>query len=153
MLSSNLLTTKTLCINMIWLIELIKKKGLVLMSRAKEEIVKKDGDRFVTGRKYLSFGEKKKAKNLSRPEKIRYKGEDDIIMDMPGYDESTDLDIYIAKRMLKDWSKEEKITKENILADLELNDLLEEFIEEAKKANRLTKEDLKNKGKQSKKED
>ena len=111
--------------------------------------VEHEDGRFVEGKARLSYGKKKLVTNLNRPSKMRYKGDDDIIMDMPEYDEGTDQDIYVLSNMLTGWSKEDKITRKNILEDDILGDLFDVFVEEVKKMNGMVKD----KEKKSKKSD
>lgn len=106
--------------------------------------VEHEDGRFVEGKARLSYGKKKLVTNMNRPSKMRYKGDDDIIMDMPEYDEGTDQDIYVLSHMLTGWSKEDKVSRKNILEDDTLGDLFDAFIEEVKKINGLVKDKEKN---------
>ena len=100
------------------------------------EIKREDG-RFVKGKEKMSYGFKKKVKNLQRPNKMRYKGDDDIIMDLPEYSTNKDPDVVILREMLTEWSKDESITFSNILNDEDLGDLFDEFLEKVREINNL----------------
>ena len=96
-----------------------------------------DGDRFVEGKAKMSYGYKRKMKNLQRPNKMRYKGDDDIIMYMEDYDDKKDIDLNILNKQLTDWSRDDAITFSNIKEDEELGDLFDKFLEEVKEINNL----------------
>lgn len=96
-----------------------------------------DGDRFVEGKAKMSYGYKRKIKNLQRPNKMRYKGEDDIIMYMEDYDDKKDIDLNILNKQLTGWSRDDAITFNNIKEDEELGDLFDRFLEEVKEINNL----------------
>lgn len=96
-----------------------------------------DGDRFVEGKAKMSYGYKRKIKNLQRPNKMRYKGDDDIIMYMEDYDDKKDIDLNILSKQLTGWSRDGAITFNNIKEDEELGDLFDRFLEEVKEINNL----------------
>lgn len=96
-----------------------------------------DGDRFVEGKAKMSYGYKRKIKNLQRPNKMRYKGDDDIIMYMEDYDDKKDIDLNILSKQLTGWSRDDAITFNNIKEDEELGDLFDRFLEEVKEINNL----------------
>jgi|SRR5690606_31953788 len=100
-----------------------------------------DGDRFVEGNGVLSFGMKRRIQNLSAPKKMTVKGEDDpITMYLDDdYDPRKDTDLFILDKTLTKWSSDKPLKWQNILDEVELADLLEEYVKEFKKINRLVK--------------
>lgn len=99
--------------------------------------IEREDGRFVEGKAKMTYGFKRKIKNLQRPDRMRYKGDDDIIMDLPEYDEKKDPDILILANQLTAWSKDEKITLNSILNDEDLGDLFDEFLDKVREINGL----------------
>jgi len=115
----------------------------------KKDVIKiDDDDRYVEGKAKMSYGFKKKMQNIQRPSKMRYKGDDDIIMYLDDYKANQDVDLIILKNQLTGWSKKETITLGNIADDTELGDLFDEFLDKVKDINGLKR--LKPEKKQSK---
>lgn len=110
--------------------------NVILLDEKIIRVEHSDG-RFVEGKKNIPYGRRKFVKNLERPSKMRYKGDNDIIIDMPEYKDSADADIYILQTQLTSWSSTKKISKASIMENEDLCDLFEKFIEEIKEINNL----------------
>jgi hypothetical protein len=94
-----------------------------------------DGDLFVEGKEKMSYGFRKRVKNMQRPSKLRYKGDDDIIVHMDEYDLKNDPDVYILQSMLTDWSGEGNVTRNRIVDDEDHGELFDKYLEYVKKLN------------------
>ncbi|AZR72533.1 hypothetical protein BBF96_03525 [Anoxybacter fermentans] len=119
---------------------------VIELDQNKIRVEHEDG-RFVEGRLKMPYGMKKFVENMNRPSRMRYKGDDDIIVETADYTEKKDPDIYILQNMLTAWSKNEEITRHAIINDWELTDLFDRFVEEIKEKNNL----IRNLGKNRKK--
>lgn len=115
------------------------QEGLTVEIEEKFLIIR-DGDRFVKGKKKPNYGLKKRMKNLMRPNKMTVRGENEPVdMYLSDYELNKDLDLYILQKMLTGWSKDDKVTWNNILKDEDLGELFDKFAEEFKKINNLSK--------------
>lgn len=124
------------------------------MAKAKkkdEDVIKfEDGDLYIEGKVKMSYGFKKRMQNIQRPSKMRYKGDEDIIMYMEDYDDRKDSDLLILKEQLTEWSKDESISFSSIKNDTELGNLFDKFLEKVKDINNLSKVNKEKKQKEKK---
>jgi len=108
--------------------------------KKKQDVIKfEDNEKYVEGKVKMSYGFKKKMANQQRPSKMRYKGDNDIIMYLDDYEPNQDIDLIILKKQLTDWSKDDSITLNNIMEDTELGDLFDQFLDKVKEINNLNK--------------
>jgi hypothetical protein len=104
-------------------------------------VVEDEEGRFVKGKKRPSFGLKKQIQNKQRPDSIRYKGKNDVIMKLGKYDIKEDQDLFILRKMLTDWSHDKEISGSNIINEEDLMLYVEKFVEEFKEINDIAQND------------
>ena len=125
--------------------EAVKNEDMGLKVIVADNMIRvEDGDRYVEGKKKPNFGIKRKMQNFMSPKKLTVQGGEDatdkpVTMHLDDYASNKDLDLFILDKMLTDWSKKERVTWSNILADEEVGDLMEEFVEKFKEINDLVK--------------
>ena len=108
-----------------------------------EKILKGDKQgKYVKGDKYMSYGAKLQFETLRAPEEMRFKGENDYAAKF-NYDQENNPKLFILKKMLTDWSRDEKVNQHTItqVIDPELSELLNEYVEEVMKVNGLNQEE------------
>jgi len=104
-----------------------------------EKILKGDKkEKFVKGDKFMSYGSKLQFETLQAPEEMRFKGENDYAAKF-NYSQENNPKLFILKKMLTDWSRDEKINQHTItnVVDPEISELLDEYVEEVMEVNGL----------------
>lgn len=105
---------------------------------------------WIEGKAKMSYGFKRKMSNIQRPSKMRYKGDDDIIMYMDDYNVNEDMDLLILENQLTDWSEKGKPSMRKIMDDTKLGALFDEFLDKVKEINNLLKVGKEKKQKENK---
>lgn len=113
---------------------------MIYMARIDEKIrVEREDGRFVEGRRWLNLGQRRRFKSLRLDDEIVLGKNKETRLKM-NQSEQTDEVLWLANKLITDWSAGEDINFHTIKENYELADLIEEFVEEVIEINNLKPE-------------